>query len=864
MKKHLFLNYALLLVTTAMIVACSSGPKFRNTSLSIEERVDDLISQMTLEEKISQMLNDAPAIERLGVPAYNWWNECLHGVARSPYNVTSFPQAIGMAATWDKESIFKMAEYTSDEGRAIFHDSSRKGKTGIFLGLTYWTPNINIFRDPRWGRGQETYGEDPYLTSVIGSSFVKGLQGDDPNYLKASACAKHYAVHSGPEWNRHTFNAEVSDFDLWDTYLPAFKELIVNSKVSGVMCAYNAFFEQPCCGNDKLMMDILRNQWHFDGYVTSDCGAIEDFYKTHKTQPDAASAAAEAVLHSTDCECGNAYSSLLDAINKGLLTEKDIDASLKRLFTIRFRLGMFDPDNRVPYANIPITVLECDKHKDHALKMAEQSIVLLKNDNNLLPLEKAQIKKIAVVGPNADSENVLLANYYGYPSHVTTLLEGIKAKAGNDIEVVYEKGCNLTDNLVFTPNYDEKLFSYEGKNGIKGEYYQNTEMEGEPKLSRIEKKVDHQWGDGHDIGNGVIARRVSVRYSTVFTPEKSGEVCFEVYADDRAEFFIDGVKQNKASELYPYYLLNAKEGKKYEIRINYWQYADNGEIRFDMGTLKKTRAKDVAALVKDADVIIYAGGISARIEGEEMPVEIEGFKKGDRTSIDLPAVQKDLLKELKATGKPVVFVLMTGSAIGLEWESNNIPAILNAWYGGQAGGQAIANVLFGDYNPAGRLPVTFYKSVEDLPHFENYSMKNRTYRYFTGTPVYPFGYGLSYTTFRYENMEVIQNNGTVQVKATVTNTGQYDGDEVVQLYVSNERDFVTPIRSLKGFERIRLNKGESKAIEFTLTGKELSLVDEKGSTIPMKGDVHISIGGGQPLQASLKSESCLSKMISLP
>ena len=851
----------------AVFTATAQQLKFQNPDLPVDERVDDLVGRLTIEEKIGQMTNNAPAIERLGIPAYNWWNEILHGVARSPYRVTSFPQAIGMAATWDEESIHRMAVYASDEGRAIYNDSSSQGKTGIFLGLTYWSPNINIFRDPRWGRGQETYGEDPFLTGAMGQRFVEGLQGDDPVYLKSSACAKHYAVHSGPEWNRHTYNAEVSDYDLWDTYLPAFRQLVVDAGVTGVMCAYNSFFGQPCCGNDLLMMDILLNRWGFDGYTTSDCGAIEDFFKTHNTHPDAASAAADAVLHGTDCECAanGAYTALGEALEKGLITEDQLDVSLKRLFKIRFRLGMFDPVDRVPYASIPLSVLESAPHREHALKMARQSMVLLRNENNLLPLDRNAIRKIAVVGPNADDEAVLLANYYGYPSRVTTVLEGIKDKAGKDIEVVYSKGVGLTDNLVFTSEYSDDSFTHNGKQGFKAEYFQNTGLEGTPGIVRTEKRVDYQWGDGQEVAGGIITRRMSARWSTVFTPQRSGEVCFEVKADDSAELYIDDVKQTKVGNVNSYYLLNAEKGKQYAIRIDYRQHADNAEITFDAGRLERTDPREVAAAVKDADVIIFAGGLSAKIEGEEMPVVIDGFRRGDRTSIDLPAPQKELLKELHATGKPVVFVLMTGSAIGLEWESQNIPAIVNAWYGGQAGGQAVADVLFGDYNPAGRLPLTFYKGVEELPDFEDYSMANRTYRYFTGTPVYPFGYGLSYTSFAYSGMEVAPaaENGSVKVSAVVTNSGEREGEEVVQLYVANRRDFTTPIRSLKGFERICLKAGESQTVEFTLTPEELSLVDGSGGTIPMRGDVEISLGGGQPCTSSLSNGKCVQTAIVL-
>lgn len=824
--------------------------KFQNPDLSIEERVNDLVSQLTIEEKISQMMNNAPAVPRLNIPAYNWWNECLHGIARSPYHTTSYPQAIGIAATWNPEAVQKMADQISDEGRAIYHDATRKGKTGGFLGLTFWSPNINIFRDPRWGRGQETYGEDPFLTGAIGTAFVSGLQGNNPHYLKSSACAKHYAVHSGPEWNRHTYNAQVSNYDLWDTYLPAFEQLVKEAKVTGVMCAYNSFFGQPCCGNDLLMTDILRNQWKFDGYVTSDCGGIEDFYKHHKTHPNAANAAADAVLHGTDCECSNdgTYQALADAIGEGLITEEQLGTSLKRLFKLRFQMGMFDPDQRVPYAQIPTSVLECQEHQEHALEMARQSIVLLKNENNILPLKKA-LKKIAVIGPNANDETVLLANYYGYPSKITTLLEGIRKKVGNNTEIIYKQGIGLTDNLVFTSTYNTNLFSYNGTPGFFAEYYQNMNREGKPGLSRIEKRINYLWGDGEDIANGIITRRLSATWKSTFTPQKTEEVYFKLHADDGANIYINGVKQEKIGNTANYYPLKAQKGENYDILIEYWQYADNAELIFDMGVLERTDCQTIASSVKDADIIIYAGGISSKLEGEEMGVEIEGFKRGDRTSIALPSIQSEMIKALHTTGKPVVFVLMTGSAIGLEWETEYIPAILNAWYGGQAGGEAIADVLFGDYNPAGRLPVTFYKKVEDLPNFEDYNMNNRTYRYFRGEVVYPFGYGLSYTTFQYDQLEIqsLPTGKGVKVSTIVTNTGERDGDEVVQLYLSHpNKTNRMPLKSLKGFKRIHLVAKGSQKIEFLLTPKDLSFVTETGELIYSPGNITIAIGGGQP------------------
>ena len=860
----------MIILLCALCFSCSQKKSydypFQNPELTFEERAENIVSLLTIEEKVQQMVNNAPAIDRLGIPAYNWWNETLHGVARSPYPVTSYPQAIGMAATWDTGSLHTMADYCAEEGRAIFNDSRKKGKTGIYLGLTYWTPNINIFRDPRWGRGQETYGEDPFLTGSLGKAFVTGLEGNDPKYLKASACAKHYAVHSGPEWNRSTYDARVSAYDLWDTYLPAFRDLIVDAKVSGVMCAYNRFEGQPCCGSDKLMMDILRKDWGFTGYVTSDCGGIGHFWRTHKTHPTPEAAAADAVLKGTDCECSGkpTYDALHKALADGLITEKDLDVSLKRLFTIRLRLGMFDPDEIVPFAKTGVEVLECDAHKAHALKMAQQSMVLLKNEGNVLPLSKS-LKKIALVGPNADDEAVMLANYYGYPTEVTTVLEGLQKKMGNN--VIYEKGINLIDNNVFKSAYQNTWFKFEGKEGFQAEYFQNTKFEGTPLLVRMEKNIDYRWGDGEQIADSLIARNMGVRFTSTFTPEKSGEVTFELKGDDRCRLLIDDEKQIEADIKGGYYTFNAEKGKAYKVVIEYWQHADNAEVKFDMGYFEKASPETIAARVKDADAIIFVGGISAKLEGEDMPVEIEGFKGGDRTNIELPKIQTELLKALKRTGKPVVFVNMSGSAIGFEWEAANIPAILQAWYGGQAGGDAIADVLFGDYNPAGRLPVTFYKNVSDLPDFEDYSMENRTYRYFKGEPLYPFGFGLSYTSFKYDQLElpdVYLSNTDLVVKADVTNTGKMDGDEVVQLYLSHKNaSFRTPIRVLKGFQRIHLKVGETKTVSFSLCANDLMEIDSNGKQLPMQGDVEVSVGGSQPTAKSVSEGKTVQKMIAM-
>lgn len=840
--------------------------KFQNFNLPTEERVDNLVSLLTIDEKIGQMVNAAPAIERLAIPAYNWWNECLHGVARSSYNTTSFPQAIAMAATWDTASIRTMADYAATEGRAIYNDASKKNKVGIYSGLTFWSPNINIFRDPRWGRGQETYGEDPFLTGMIGKAFVNGLQGNDPNYLKAAACAKHYAVHSGPEWNRHEFNAEVSKYDLWDTYLPAFQELVVNAKVAGVMCAYNAFQGKPCCGNDTLMMEILRKKWNFTGYVTSDCGGINDFYKTHKMFPDAATASASAVLNGTDCECSSqpAYRALSKALKDGLITEEQINTSVKRLFTIRFRLGMFNPPDKVPYSSISLSELESKEHQEHALKMAQQSIVLLKNENNTLPLSRS-IKTIAVVGPNAAEESALLGNYNGIPSKVVSVLEGIKKKVGANVKVIYEKGIAITDNFVFIPKSPQNEFNIDGIAGFKADYFPDFKFN-VPSISQHEKQINYRWGEGQAVVGKLVARRIGIRWTTVYTPVKSGIVSFELESPHQHRFYIDEIiriDNNAANSNY--YTLEVTKGKSYKLSVEYELWGENSEIKFNIGSIERNTSKTIANKLKKADVIVFVGGISPRYEGEEMKVKVEGFKDGDRTTIALPKIQTELLKELKNIGKPVVFVMMTGSALGIEWESQNIPAIVNMWYAGQAGGTAIADVLFGDYNPAGRLPVTFYKNDSDLPDFEDYSMENRTYRYFKGETLHPFGFGLSYTKFKYEQLEmpsVAKINTNILVKVNVSNIGKMDGDEVVQLYVSHKNsNLKTPIRALKGFQRIYLKKGETRTIEFNLTSKELAITDTFGNQIQLAGDLEISVGGSQPSIESLTQGNVIQKVI---
>ncbi len=846
--------------------------QFQNPSLTFEQRVDDLVSRLTLEEKVSQMLNSSPEISRLGIPPYDWWNETLHGVARTPFKTTVYPQAIGMAATFDKNSLFTMADYSALEGRAIYNKAVELKRTNErYLGLTYWTPNINIFRDPRWGRGQETYGEDPYLTAVLGDAFVKGLQGDDPKYLKAAACAKHYAVHSGPESLRHTFDVDVTPYELWDTYLPAFRKLITESNVAGVMCAYNAFRTQPCCASDILMNDILRKEWKFEGYVTSDCWAIDDFFKNHKTHPDAESAAADAVFHGTDIDCGtDAYKALVKAVKNGKISEKQIDISVKRLFMIRFRLGMFDPVSMVKYAQTPSSVLESTEHQLHALKIARQSIVLLKNEKNILPLNK-NLKKIVVLGPNADNAISILGNYNGTPSKLTTVLQGIKEKVSPETEVIYEKAVNFTNDTLLVYKDLKNLYSYEGKQGFKAEYYNNTTLSGQPEAVRTESEINNFWQEGEVVIQNIKANHFSARYTTNFTADQDGSVTFELKADDGYRFLINGKEVVNAWQKNRWgektFKLETKKNTVYKIVLEYWQGEGKAEVSLQTGNFVKTNFADLIERHKNADAFIFAGGISPQLEGEEMPVDFPGFKGGDRTSILLPEVQTKLLKALQSSGKPVVFAMMTGSAIAIPWEAENIPAILNIWYGGQSAGTAAADVIFGDYNPAGRLPVTFYKSDSDLPSFVDYKMDNKTYRYFKGTPLYGFGYGLSYTSFKYSDLKIpvkIKKGQSVSISVKVTNTGKTEGEEVAQLYLINQDAAIkTPLKSLKGFDRFNLKPGENKIITFNLSPEDLSYVTPEGSLKQYEGKIKISIGGSQPDEKLLTKSNVISKIIQL-
>jgi beta-glucosidase len=834
--------------------------QYLNPKLSIEERVNDLIKRMTLEEKVSQMINNAPAITRLGIPQYNWWNECLHGVARNGL-ATVFPEPIGLAATWDRSLIHKLADAISDEARAKYYEALKKNQRGIYQGLTFWSPNINIFRDPRWGRGMETYGEDPYLTGQMAIQFIEGLQGNNPKYFKVIATAKHFAVHSGPESLRHSIDLKVSDYDLNETYLPAFKASVEDAKVYSIMCAYNSFRGNACCSNDPLLNNILRNDWGFKGYVVSDCDAIDDIYRNHKQANDAKEASAKALEAGTDINCGKSYKYLIDAVKKGLVSEALIDTSVKRLFTARFKLGMFDPPSLVTYSKINMTVVDSKEHRNLALKSARESIVLLKNEGNLLPLKK-NIKKIAFIGPNADDEEVLLGNYNGYPAHVITPLEGIKNKIRKHVKIFYAQGCDIAQNM---PTYQvipsKNLFISANKkeHGLKGEYYNNHLFEGKPKFVRVDSKIDFNWFNGRPRFDFKYDD-FSVRWKGYLVPSKSGEYLingfefgsYKIYVDDSLKFDSDQKHHSKINSQ----TLALTAGKAYEIKIEYSENSRFGMMHLQWSVPDDNMEKRALDIVKKSDVAILFMGLSPRLEGEEMNVPVKGFNKGDRLTMNLPATQEDLINKIIGLGKPLVLVLLNGSALSINSEVKNIPAIVESWYGGEASGTAIVDVLFGDYNPGGKLPVTFYKFISELPPFTDYNMKGRTYRYFDGPVIFPFGYGLSYTTFSFANLRLDKNEITqsesAKILVDVKNTGKRSGGEVVQMYVKgNGPENNDAIESLKGFQRIFLMPGQTKTIEFNITPKTLQRYEDGKGFVVNKGE-HIIMIGSSSKSSDLK------------
>lgn len=854
MKKTLFFILIIFLTADAFTVSAQQSTvtfPFRNPSLPLEERVNDLLTRMTLQEKADQLLYTAPAIPHLGIPSYNWWNEALHGVARSGY-ATVFPQSITIANSWDETLLFNVANSISDEARAKYHEFQRRGKTGIYQGLTFWSPNINIFRDPRWGRGHETYGEDPFLTGRMGYEFVRGMQGDDPKYLKTVATAKHYAVHSGPEPLRHSFNAKVSEVDLRETYLPAFRTLVMDAGVYSVMGAYNMFRDYPCCAN-PILYGILRNEWGFKGYIVSDCWAISDFYKFTHFAKDAAEAAAQAVKAGTDLECGSDYKNLVEAVKRGLLTEDDINVAVKRIFTARFKLGMFDPDEIVPYAQIPFFVNCSDYNNSLSREAARKSIVLLKNENNILPLSK-DIKTIAVIGPNADNFESLIGNYNGIPKDPVTILAGINNKLNPGTKIIYAEGSDLADgihNLTQIPG--RYLHTADGVQGAYGEYFDSREMTGKPVFTRVDDNISFYWehlSPRFDMPDD----NFGVKWTTYLTPPVTGNYAIGCWASSGYAILLDGKSiisgRDDHSANHHEVTVDLQAGKKYKIEVRYKNFEGDADINLLWAPPRPHLVEQAVNAANEADVVVAVLGLSQRLEGEEMPIKIEGFVGGDRTNLNLPAAQEKLLDALTATGKPVIVVLTSGGALSVNSAQEKAAAVLLAGYGGQQGGNAVADVLFGDYNPAGRLPVTYYKSIDQIPAFENYDMKEKTYRFFTKEPLYPFGYGLSYTTFAYSNLSVPEKavaGEKVSIKVTVTNTGKLAGDEVVELYITDEKaSTARPIRQLEGFSRVLLNPGESKVVEFNLEPRQFSIINNKEKRVIEPGYFSISVGGKQP------------------
>ncbi len=819
---------------------CKSQPKyeceypFQNPYLDVEERIDNLISLMTLEEKVSMMINRSLEIERLSIPAYNWWGEACHGLMGVD-DVTVFPQCIGLAATFDDEAQLTTYTMVSDEARGRYNSLPHIGDIGPYVSwlpnLTFWCPNVNIFRDPRWGRGQETYGEDPYLTSRMGVNVVLGMQGNDDKYFKTHACAKHYAVHSGPEPLRHQFNAVVSGRDLWETYLPAFKALVVEGNVQEVMCAYSAYEGDPCCANDRLLVDILRNRWGFDGILLTDCDAINDFFVPgrHNSHPDAATASADAVLHGTDLECGKSYLALVESVQKGLIQETDLDAALRHILRGRFTLGLLDPDEVVPYHTIPGDVVDCQAHRDHALKLAQEGIVLLKNDNNVLPLSK-EVKKIAVVGPNIDDLEVMRGNYSGTPTHYVSILKGIQDKLP-DAEIYFERGSQIESDYIEYPKTE--LVTNDGKPGFKAEYYDNTKFAGKPIVTSHVEKIDFRTEGGYGFGDGVPTSDFSAVYTGTLVPDFSGNLVFQVRSNS-CEVVVNGKKIGLA-DFSSFFRrgpqgvisMDVEEGKPYVIELKYTSGTIGGMSMISASLIQRKLAEfdEIKEKVSDADAIIFAGGISPTEEGEGH----------ERQAIELPAVQRRFLQAMKETGKPVIFVSCSGSCIAFEEADPYYDALLQAWYSGQEGGTAIADIIFGDVNPSGKLPVTFYKSTSQLPDFLDYNMDNRTYRYFKGEPMYAFGYGMSYTDFTFGKAKLsrtsVKAGQGVTITVPVTNSGSVAGDEVVQIYVKSLTNPDAPIKALKAYKRVSLAPGKTVKVKLELVPESFAYYSEEADDL---------------------------------
>lgn len=841
MKKLLSILFSLglsLSATAQLLPYC-------NPDLSARERARDLLSRLTLEEKARLMLDESPAIPRLGIKKFFWWSEALHGAANMG-GVTVFPEPVGMAASFNDGLLRRVFDAASDEMRAQYNRRMLNGgEDEKFHSLSVWTPNVNIFRDPRWGRGQETYGEDPYLTSVMGTAVVRGLQGPETaKYRKLWACAKHYAVHSGPEYTRHTANvADVSPRDLWETYLPAFKTLVTEAKVREVMCAYQRLDDDPCCSNNRLLQQILRDEWGFNYLVVSDCGAVTDIYANHKTSSDAVHAAAKAAVAGTDVECGfgYAYKTIPEAVRRGLITEAEVDKHVLRLLEGRFDLGEMDDPKLVEWSKIPASVMDSKAHRQLALDMARQSLVLLQNKGGVLPL-KAGGDPIAVIGPNADDGPMMWGNYNGTPNRTVTILDGIKARHKR---VTYLKGCDLTDTK--TVNSLLPQCAIDGRKGLRGTFWNNTGMQGRPVATQFyTAPVAVTTAGMHNFAPGVNVEDFSAKYETVYTPKTSGEVVVNVEGCGDFSLYVNGKEQVKhhtwrtTSTRTP---LQVKAGEEYRIEVRFAFVKTWGaNLKINIGTEHPIDYQAIIRKLQGIRKVVFVGGISAALEGEEMPVDIDGFKGGDRTNIELPKVQRDFLRALHEAGKTVVFVNCSGSAIALEPEMETCDAILQAWYAGQEGGTAVSDVLFGTVNPSGKLPVTFYKRTDQLPDYEDYSMRGRTYRYFSD-PLFAFGYGLSYTTFRFGRARAEAAEGGYRLSVPLTNTGTRPGEEVVQVYIRRVADANGPLKSLRAFRRVALKAGESTTVEIPLSRKSFECFDESTNTMrTLPGDYELMYG----------------------
>jgi beta-glucosidase len=936
-SKIVFLLFVLLPSVSFAQSTPTTTPPYLDPALPIEQRVNDLLSRMTIEEKISQMQDVAPGIPHLNIPAYNWWNEGLHGVARAGH-ATVFPQAIGLAATWDTDLLHKIGDIVSTEARAKYNDAIAHNNTGRYYGITFWSPNINIFRDPRWGRGQETYGEDPFLTGRLGVAFVTGLQGDDPHYLKTVSTPKHYAVHSGPEPLRHRFDVPVTPHDLYDTYTPAFRATVVDGRADSIMCAYNSVDGEPACAN-HLLFDLLRNQWGFRGYVVSDCWAISDLHQAHDFVVTLPQASALAVKAGTDLSCGPEFHALDYALMDRLLTPRDIDRAVGRLFEARFRLGMFDPPANVPWSKLTLADVDTAADRQLSLQAAHESIVLLKNERNTLPL-KSSIKSIAVVGPTADSLDVLLGNYNGTPSAYTTFLDGIKKHFPN-ATVSFATGAPITESraIPVPPEYF-RTGGPNSKPGVNVEFFANPTLSGSPILTRVDSSINFS---SYNVspGPGIPPDNFSVRWTGELVPPVDGDYRigaitdggYRLYFDDK-QIIDDWVRYRQRGQRSFTVLLHLQAGHAYPVRLEYFRSFRESFAR--LLWLPPNLVQEATALARKSDVVVAVVGITADLEGEERENSDPGFFGGDRTDITLPTTQQQLLEALATTGKPLIVVLTSGSALAVNWANDHAAAVLEAWYPGEEGGTALADVLSGDYNPSGRLPITFYSSIAQLPPFTDYSMFNRTYRYLHEPPLFPFGFGLSYSSFSYsapvvtpgessspaalsvngatgvsatkntssfraesaqrgippsssgaapsgfegagfgfslgrnissdetdspgfglqplkvrgssnDSLPVFPGDSPVAISARVTNTSAIAGDEVIELYVSHPNVEGAPIRSLAGFQRIHLDAHASQTVTFTLTPRELSVVDAQGNRSVPAGPVNLWVGSGQPI-----------------